>query len=84
MKFSIKLTASLLALGQLAACASPPPVVAACKTYCRSYEEGFQWAAAANLDDERNCSGYTSEFARGCRQQITDRQLSLAPARDGL
>jgi hypothetical protein len=54
MKFSIKLTASLLALGQLAACASPPPVVAACKTYCRSYEEGFQWAAAANLDDERN------------------------------
>lgn len=84
MKPLMKRIVFLLAPGLLAACASPPPPVMACKTYCASYEDGFQWAAAANLDDGRNCRGYTSDFERGCQQQISDRLLSIAPGHDGL
>jgi hypothetical protein len=80
----MRITVSLLALGLLAACAGMPPAVAPCKKYCGSYEEGYQWAGQSNLADERNCDGYTPDFKRGCRQQMTDHRLSLAPGRDGL
>lgn len=81
MKLRIILSVSCL----LTACASAPPApVSPCTRYCASYEEGYQWAGAANLNDERNCDGYTAAFGRGCRQQISDRLLSIAPGRDGL
>ncbi len=81
MKFCITLLAGTL----LTACASTPPAaVAPCERYCASYEQGYQWAGSANLDDVRNCDGYTAAFGRGCRQQISDRLLSIAPGRDGL
>lgn len=64
----------------LAACASTPPAaVADCKTYCSSYEEGYQWAQNAGLTDERSCAGYPKEFVRGCQQKVVDLQQSFAP-----
>jgi hypothetical protein len=74
----------LLASSLLAACASAPPAVNPCEKYCSSYEEGYQWAGASNLGDDRNCDGYAAAFGRGCRQQIKDRLLSIAPGHDGL
>ena len=80
----MKLRLTLLASSLLSACASAPPVVVACERYCASYEQGYQYAGSANLNDARNCDGYTAAFGRGCRQQITDRLLSIAPGHDGL
>ena len=68
----------------LSACAGAPPKVDPCKKYCSSYEEGYQWAGRANLGDDRSCDGYSDAFGRGCRQQIQDRLLSIAPGHDGL
>lgn len=71
---------ALLATLLLTGCAGAPPVaVTPCKTYCASYEEGYQWALGANLSDARNCEGYASDFVRGCQQQVTDLQQSFAP-----
>ncbi len=81
MKLRIILSLSCL----LVACSSSPLVpVNPCTRYCASYEEGYQWAGSANLNDPRNCDGHTAAFGRGCRQQIVDRQLSIPPGRDGL
>jgi hypothetical protein len=81
----MKLRLILLLPCLLAACSSAPVVpVNPCQRYCVSYEQGYQWAGAANLSDERNCDGYTDAFGRGCRQQINDRLLSIAPGHDGL
>ena len=80
----MKLHLILMTAALLGACASVPPVVGPCTKYCASYEEGYQWAGASNLSDDRNCSGYTDAFSRGCRQQIQDRLLSIAPGHDGL
>jgi hypothetical protein len=74
---------TLLLVSLLAACSSSPPVpVNPCTRYCASYEEGYQWAGVSNLSDDRNCDGYTAAFGRGCRQQISDRLLSIAPGHD--
>ena len=79
MKLRIVLSLSCL----LAACSSAPSVpVNPCTRYCVTYEEGYQWAGTSNLSDERNCDGYTAAFGRGCRQQISDRLLSIAPGHD--
>ena len=81
----MRLRALLLLTSLLAACSSAPTApVNPCTKYCASYEEGYQWAGSANLSDERNCAGYTAAFGRGCRQQISDRLLSIAPGHDGL
>jgi hypothetical protein len=67
----------------LAGCVTEPLIaVTPCKTYCTSYEDGYQWALKANLSDPRNCEGYAQDFVRGCQQQVTDLQKSFAP-RDG-
>ena len=61
-------------------CTSQPLIaVTPCKTYCASYEEGYQWALSANLSDGRSCEGYAQDFVRGCQQQVTDLQKSFAP-----
>jgi hypothetical protein len=66
-----------------AGCVSAPPLaVTPCKTYCASYDEGYQWAQKANLSDDRSCEGYAKDFVRGCQQEVTDLQKSFAP-RDG-
>ena len=75
----------LLLATLLAACSSAPVApINPCARYCASYEEGYQWAGSSNLSDDRSCDGYTAAFGRGCRQQISDRMLSIAPGRDGL
>lgn len=64
----------------LAACASAPSGPAnRCSGACQTHEDGYAWAQRGNLDNPRECKGYTTEFARGCRDAIEDyRQLQPA------
>lgn len=72
-----------LSAALVAGCTTEPLIaVTPCKTYCASYEDGYQWALKANLSDARPCEGYAQDFVRGCQQQVTDLQKSFAP-RDG-
>lgn len=78
----ISLIVPILLLGGCATAPAGPPV-APCKTYCGSFEEGYQWAHAGNLSTEAACDGYTEAFERGCVQAVSDLN-ELRPAREGL
>lgn len=68
----------------LGACAQAPvgEPVAPCTDYCRSFEEGYQWARNGNLSDPRHCRNYPPDFHAGCEQAI--RELNaIRPAREG-
>ncbi len=70
----------LLGLWALVGCAGTPAQSAApCKTYCSSQEDGYQWAQRAALLDAAACAGYPAAFTEGCRQAVSDAQLSLNP-----
>lgn len=65
----------------LSACASRSPTAAACEGYCTTYDEGYYWAQRANLLEGKSCSGYSSAFAEGCLQAVSDSVLSANPQR---
>lgn len=83
---AMKISPAILALALfsatlLSACATISPVEA-CKTYCTTQDDGYQWAQQSNLYDAAPCAGYTLNFTAGCRQAVADAQLSRNPRND--
>ncbi len=73
---------ALLGTTLLSACATVISSVEACKTYCTTQDDGYQWAQQSNLYDAAPCAGYTRDFTAGCRQAVVDAQLSRNPRND--
>ena len=72
----------LIAAGLLCACSAPLPATEPCQSYCNTHAEGYEWASRAMLLDERVCGGYAKEFARGCRDAVTDYAKSVSPRKE--
>lgn len=75
------LIVALITATLLSACATVSTPVAACKTYCTTQDEGYQWAQQSDLHDAAACAGYAAEFSAGCRLAVVDAQQSQNPQR---
>lgn len=73
---------AILMLALVGGCAAAPDrPVPRCQGACATHTEGYEWAQAADLEDERVCASYPADFASGCRNGVEDRNQLRRGAR---
>lgn len=78
---TMHLTAALFVTLIAGCAAAPAQPVPRCQGACTTHTEGYEWAQAADLADDRVCASYAEDFASGCRNGVEDRNQLRRGAR---